>query len=292
MQGELTKTSIQPKDYPFYFPDEHREVINALEGSGAEAILTVTGQHPVCGLSPFYFFEDGNFLLPSAYIAVDTWEKINPRSKNENFQLHINSQNNSVASRQIIARKAAVGTKKNVMVCAHMDSKYGTPAALDNAAGLALMVRTMDILKDSKLDYNVEFVPYNSEEYFGATAELIYLEDCKQRGNAPDLVINIDSPGHIGSKIAVSGYNTDPATNNFLDGLYNNHQTISGGPAWYSGDHAIYAMNGVPCIAVASSDFYEGGLISAHTEKDTLDTVDCSLLEDGAIFLAEFLKSV
>jgi aminopeptidase YwaD len=118
------------------------------------------------------------------------------------------------------------------------------------------------------------------------------LEDCKERGNAPDLVINIDSPGHIGSRIAVSRYNIDPTIDNLLDGLYNHHQTISEGPAWYSGDHAIYAMNSVPCIAIASSDFYEGGLISVHTEKDTLDKVDCSLLEDGAIFLAEFLKSL
>jgi aminopeptidase YwaD len=162
MQGELTKTSIQPKDYPVYFPDEHREIINALEDSGAEAILTVTGRHPVYGLAPFYLFEDGNFLLPSAYVSVDTWEKINPYAKNENAQLRINSQNNSVASQQIIARKTSTGTKRNVMVCAHMDSKYGTPAALDNAAGLALMIRTMDILKDSKLDCNVEFVPFNS----------------------------------------------------------------------------------------------------------------------------------
>uniref|UniRef100_S0DD92 Putative aminopeptidase n=1 Tax=termite gut metagenome TaxID=433724 RepID=S0DD92_9ZZZZ len=89
------------------------------------------------------------------------------------------------------------------MVCAHMDSKYDTPAALDNAAGLALMIRTMDFLKDYELDYNIEFVPFNSEEYFGVTGELIYLDDCKQRGNTPDLVINMDSPGHIVKKISM-----------------------------------------------------------------------------------------
>lgn len=292
LQNELTKTSMQPKDYPFYYPDEHREIINMLENSGAIAILTVTGKHPIYELNPFYFFEDGNFILPSAYISVDVWKEIEPHLKGEDIKLHIGSRNDSATSYQLIARKAAKDAIRNIMVCAHMDSKYNTPAALDNAAGLALMIRTMDFLKDYKLDYNIEFIPFNSEEYFGATGELIYLEDCKQRGNAPDLVINMDSPGHFGSKIAVSSYNVDPNISRLLDSLSCNHQNISAGPEWYSGDHVIYSMKGVPSIAIASTDFYEGGLMYAHTQKDTLDTVDCNLLECGAKFLAEFLKSI
>ena len=36
---------------------------------------------------------------------------------------------------------------------------------------------------------------------------------------------------------------------------------------WYSGDHAIYAMNGTSCIAVTSSDLFDGALEAVHTQK-------------------------
>lgn len=63
-----------------------------------------------------------------------------------------------------------------------------------------LCILDMEYMKDYDLCYNIEYVPFNSEEHFGAAGELAYRQDCKQKNIDFKLVINIDSPGHIGSK--------------------------------------------------------------------------------------------
>lgn len=70
LSGSLTQTPLQPKDYPFYFPNEHRELISVLEQKSPAAIVALTGRHPLCGLEPFPLFEDGNFKIPSAYLEL------------------------------------------------------------------------------------------------------------------------------------------------------------------------------------------------------------------------------
>ena len=132
----------------------------------------------------------------------------------------------------------------------------------------------MEYMKDYDLCYNIEYVPFNSEEHFGAAGELAYRQDCKQKNIDFKLVINIDSPGHIGSKAAISSYNLGKNIGAILNGLLNEHSQIVAGADWYSGDHAVYAMNGVPCIAVTSSDLFDVALEAVHTPKDTVDNVE------------------
>jgi len=292
LYGELTKTPLQPKDYPFYYPDKHKEIIITLEESGALAVIVATAKHPLYRLEPFYMFEDGNFAIPSAYFSAELLQNIQRGSDSDLGNVIINSQNKKVGSRQLIAQKSAKDCNGTIMVCAHMDSKYNTPGALDNAAGLLMMVRLMEYMKNYGLRFNVEYVPFNSEDYFGATGELAYLKDCKQNNTDFKLVINMDSPCHVGSKVAVSTYNFDKNMSSLLDGLLKEHMQVVQGADWYSGDHVIYAMNGLPSIAITSSDFFEGGLKDVHTPKDTADTVDCNLIDSGAVFLAALLKAI
>lgn len=292
LHSQLTKASLQPKDYPFYYPNEHKELIDALEDSGVAAIVAVTGEHPTYGLKPFSLFEDGNFKVPSAYISYEEWEKMKPVFKNNSLKLVIDSHIEQVRSRQLIAQKEAKNAKGNILVCAHMDSKYETPGALDNAAGLVMMMQTMELLKKENLNYAIDFVPFNSEEYYEATGELIYLNDCKRKNKEFALVINIDSVGHVGSGIAVSTYNMDSRFAAILEKLCDDHPMVAKGPKWYSGDHAIYAFKGVASLAVTSQDFFSGGLKRTHTPKDIKDTVDYETLALGAKFIAKLLRAL
>lgn len=61
LQGDLTQEPLLPKNFPFYYPDEHKTIIDLLENKRPKAIIAITGKHPMCGLDPFALFEDGNF---------------------------------------------------------------------------------------------------------------------------------------------------------------------------------------------------------------------------------------
>ena len=57
------------------------------------------------------------------------------------------------------------------------------------------------------------------------------------------------------------------------------------GSEWYAGDHAAFAFRGISCMALTSSDLFEGGLEHTHTMRDTLDTVDSGQVEPAADFI-------
>jgi Zn-dependent M28 family amino/carboxypeptidase len=58
---------------------------------------------------------------------------------------------------------------------------------------------------------------------------------------------------------------------------------------WFESDHAIFAMRGIPALAITSQDVHAllGGL--AHTAADTLDVVDLTVLEQLAADLPALL---
>ncbi|NLA12852.1 MAG: Zn-dependent exopeptidase M28, partial [Tissierellia bacterium] len=57
----LAKEPLQPKNYPFYYPDEHKIIIDCLEAKKPCAIIALTGGTSMSGLKPFPLIEDGNF---------------------------------------------------------------------------------------------------------------------------------------------------------------------------------------------------------------------------------------
>jgi aminopeptidase YwaD len=75
------------------------------------------------------------------------------------------------------------------------------------------------------------------------------------------------------------------------DRIIASHQKIVKGDEWYAGDHAPFAFRGIPCMAVTSSDLFEGALEHTHTSKDTLDTIDFGMIKSTAQFLIEVISS-
>ena len=50
--GELAATPLQPKEYPFYYPDEHKYLIELLERKQPAAIIAATAIRPATKPSP------------------------------------------------------------------------------------------------------------------------------------------------------------------------------------------------------------------------------------------------
>lgn len=169
-----------------------------------------------------------------------------------------------------------------------MDPKYDTPGELDNAAGVAVLLEAAAGI--AVAEYDVEIVPFNSEEYYGASGELEYLG--RIDGEAISLMINIDSPCHISSQTAVSFYNFSDDMQAAADEVIDKSCVIVKGDEWYAGDHAPFLFRGVPCMAVTSSNLIEGALEHTHTPRDTAATVDDGLVETSARFLIDVVDEL
>ena len=285
LTGELSAESLQPKDYPFYYPDEHKQIIDLLESKKPLAVIAVTGKDALSGMEPFPMFDDGNFGIPSGYLSVNDFEAIRDLVIGNRVYLRLDSRCTKVQSGQLYAEKKAQNAKGKIVIGGHMDTKNHTVGALDNAAGVVTLLKTAE--KVTAGNYDIGIVPFNSEEYFGADGELAYLGKVQADGDNVVLFINIDSVGHIGSKAAVSLYNIPEEMTELINGMIAEREDVVIGEPWYAGDHAAFAFRGVPCIAVTSSDIFAGGLNDTHTMRDTIDTVDVKLISETASFLTD-----
>ena len=288
---EMTREPLMPMNFPFYYPDEHKNIIDKLIAANPLAIIAATGKHPMCGLEPFPLFEDGNFPVPSAYMDNKTAEKI--LAKDSQVHININSSVEKSKSRQIIATKVARQDKKGkIIICAHMDTKHNTPGALDNATGLFILLHMMKNLKHYQGCYDIDFVPFNGEEYYEVKGQLEYLNYIETQKDTIKLVINIDSPGHKDSQSAISFYNLEQKFESSMTSIISEKPFLTKGEPWVAGDHSMFAFQNIPCLAVTSSNLVDTVMELTHTENDTAEHVDVELLKKTADVLVKIVKRI
>ena len=284
LRGEIAKEPLMPLEYPFYFPDAHREIYALLDEREPAAVVAVTGRHPTSGLEPYPLFDDASFKIPSAYLTEASMERI--LAAKGKIRLRIDSKTFPETGEQVVIRKKAPGAALGkIAIFAHMDTAYGTPGALDNAAGVAVLLAAMGRLKNYAGPYDLEFIPFNGEDSPMVKGQLAYLERYGKEMGRIKLGINVDAAGAKGSKTAVSAYNLDDDRLAWLDGQIARHRQLERGPEWVESDHSIFVFRGVPCLALTSSTLRETVLALTHTPRDTVDLVDRNLLIEATEFI-------
>ena len=267
--NELSENAKMPNNFPFYFPDEDKELYESLERINPKGIIAITGQDQSSGLNPFPLFEDVNLKIPTAFVS--SLENI---AKEGEISLEINSKTSKEKSKQIIFRKEGL-SKDIILIIAHMDTKYFTNGALDNAAGVYTLHEIAKIIENKNFNHTIEIVPFNGEDHPEVSGQLAYLEYLDKNGYEVKNVINIDGTGHIGSKNMFSFFNYDENCKVKIIGKNN----LLEGEQWYSGDHGVFAFQNIPCIAVTSSDMFTDSIKITHTKNDIMDIVDIELLK-------------
>jgi aminopeptidase YwaD len=282
-QESITKEGLMPLNFPVYFPPEHKEIYGKIIRSDPKCIITETGKQQMSGLDPHPYFEDGNFQYPTAYKGLD---------KSFNYEgeayVEINSQTRPVMAEQLLIEKKGQSAPV-ILICAHMDSKYNTPGALDNAAGVYTLVKLLDRLEGDPFNSTIHIMPFNGEENYGLPGQVRYLDYIKENKRIIKAVINIDSPGCRDSQNAVSFYNIDEKRQEELLGKT---QNLIKGVDWFAGDHAMFAFQGIPCIAATSGNLFEIAIRYTHTERDTKEIVDLQLIEKLAVDLHLLLMEI
>lgn len=287
--GNLTQEPIMPKNFPFYNPLEHREIIAILEKKQPAAIIAATNCYSVNSTesAPFPLFEDGDFDIPSVSISQEDGMVLK-NFENKTIELKIDTRRIPSTGYNIIARKSENYPNKAV-IFAHIDSKKGSNGTLDNATGVVTLLILAELLTYFTGELQIEMVAMNGEDYYSNPGEVLYLSENITKFSDMILGINIDGVGLKGEKTAFSLYNCPQNMKTDIHNRMLAHENIILGPDWYQGDHGLFIQNNVPAMAVTSASLVKLQQIT-HTPRDQFHMADCNRLVELAQALHGLLK--
>ncbi len=289
LRGDIAKEQLMPKNFSFYNPDHHKRIVQLLETKAPQAIVAATTRDPQMAgaVYPFPLIEDGDFDIPSAYMAEEEGRRLAAQAGKE-ASLEVVARRIPAKGYNVIARKGR-DTSRRVVVCAHIDAKEDTPGALDNATGIAVLLLLAELLETYGGDRCIELVALNGEDYYSAPGEMLYLAHNEGRFEEIALAINLDGAGYHRGKTAYSFYDCPAEIASAARQALSAHDDIAEGEPWYQSDHMIFVQNGRPALAITSDLFEELWTFVAHTPKDHPQIVDFAKLARIALALRELL---
>jgi aminopeptidase YwaD len=294
LHGEIAKEQLMPKNFIFYNPQEHQQIISLLEKSGVKAIICATGRNAALagGVYPFPLIEDGDFDIPSVYMTEEEGKRLLPYV-GKHVILNSISKRIPAHGYNVIGKKGKDGLAR-IVVTAHIDAKKGTPGAMDNATGVAVLLIAAELLNDYSGNKQIEIVAFNGEDYYAVPGQMKYIMENKNNFDNILLNINIDGAAYKDGKSAFSFYNLPESINHKASEIINKHTDIVEGVPWPQGDHSIFVQNGRPAIAVTSQWFTKNinSQDVTHTPKDNVEIVDYNKIVDIAEAINELIRKL
>lgn len=294
LYGEIAAGQIAPKNFPFWNPEEHQHIISVLEQGSPKALICATERNAETagGVYPFPLFEDGDFDIPSVYMKDTEGEKLLPCA-GKTVELISKAERIPSTAFNVIGRQNKQA-KDRIVITAHIDTKIGTPGAIDNGTGVAIVLILAELFKDETSKHPVELVIFNGEDYYAAPGQIKFMEQNEGRFNDILLNVNIDGAGY---KEGLSCFSPLELPKNMLDTLHeilSSNPDIKEGLAWYQGDHSMFLQQGCPAIAVSSQWFIENMECQeiTHTPKDNLDIVNYERVAECALGIAELIRKI
>lgn len=294
LYGNIAKEQLMPKNFMFYNPDEHKEIVAALENSGAKTIITATGRNSALagGMYPFPMIEDGDFNIPSIYMTEEEGLKL---KKLDGKFITVNSNAKRIQSvgYNVIGTKG-INEDKRIVITAHIDAKKNSPGAIDNATGVIILLLLAELLKDYNSDTMLELVAFNGEDYYAVPGQMAYISEKQNQFNTILCNINIDGAGYFDGPSSISFYELPNHLERKIKIFIQDSDELFEGNQWVQGDHSIFVQHKVPAIAITSEWFLNNMETQTvtHTPKDNARIVDCEKLVNVACCLKKIIEYV
>lgn len=291
LHGEIAREQLMPKRFPFYNPESHQRIVRLLEAQAPAAIIAATRRNPELAgaLYPFPLIEDGDFDIPSVYTTEEKGGRL-VRHTGKPIRLEIRSRRVPAEGCNVIAMRGA--SEHRLVFCAHIDGKVGTPAALDNATGVVVLLLLAELLSDHAGPLGVELVALNGEDDYAASGEIQYLQRNEGRLHEIMLAVNMDGAGYHRGCTAYSLYACSAVLASTVRRVLAAHDGLVEGSPWYQSDHMIFVQHGVPALAVTSERFAELSASITHTPADRPERVDCARLVQLALALRDLVGAL
>lgn len=292
MRGELCSEPLMPKNFVFYNPDHHREILAVLEARKPAAIVAATGKNPdlAGALDPFPLIADGDFDIPSVCCRRDVGDALAVR-RDRVFRLRIRARRLPSRASNVIARLHPEAERR-VVLTAHVDAYGDSPGASDNASGVVVLLLCARMLSGYAGPLGVELAALNGEDHYSAGGQMDYLRRHADAFPGVLLAVNVDGVGGKGGRSAFSFYDCPPGIEEAAGNVFRRFPGVVRGDPWFSGDHMIFVQGGVPCLAFTSEHAQELMRTVHHTSSDTPDIVDCERLVELASALDGLVRAL
>jgi len=293
LHGAIAQAQVMPKNFTFYNPESHKRIVSALESARPAAVIAATAKDPemVGSQYPFPLFEDGDLDVPNAYMRDIEGAELAALDGSQ-ARVRIDSRRVPATAEHLVATLPGTGEGR-IVLFAHIDSRKGSPGALDNASGVVSLLGAAEILAGGMLGLSVEIVPLNGEDNYANPGEMLWVGENAGRFGDIVLGINVDDAGQLGYATHVSFYGCPaPLEERVRAQMHTESTGIGEGPQWFQSDHAILGIYEVPAIAVASAGMHEFMAAYAHTERDTIALADTAEIARIAQFIARVVRAV
>ncbi|MDP4116069.1 MAG: M28 family peptidase [Bacteroidota bacterium] len=287
--GDIAKEQFIPKNFPFYNPADQKCIIELLETKNPLALVTSAPRKFDLEDSQYLIplFEDGDFNIPSAYISeLDTIRMI--ESNNEKVHLKISSARIPSKGYNIIGKRGN-GSEKRIILLAHIDTKFGTPGATDNACGIVVLLLLAELLGNYEGKFSIEFTIMNGEECYSSPGEMKFLTENKNTLDNILLGINLDGLGYSSSDTAYSMYGCPSEIADAIQTVFSSYHGLVMGDPWYQSDHGLLIQNNIPALAITSAHMIKLMNEIYHSPKDKPEIVDTSKLVKLAYSLRDLI---
>ena len=291
LQGELAKEQLMPKNFVFYNPEEHQQIISLLEQGKPKALICATGRNSALagGVYPFPLIEDGDFNIPSVYMTEEEGQRLLAYA-GKTVTLRSKAQRLPGKGYNVIARRGKQSGRR-IVITAHIDAKKGTPGAIDNATGVIVLLLLAKLLENYEGARLLELVALNGEDHYAIPGQMFFVKANQGHFQEILLNINIDGLGYKEGGSAFSLYNLPQEMEHKVKEVLGTFPGIAECPQWPQGDHSIFVQQGCPALAVTSEWFITNMESQAvtHTPKDNPAIVDCEKVVEIAQALQKLL---
>lgn len=281
LYGELTRQPLAAKSW-FLSSENDLRPVRLLEEKAPLAVLTVQA----LPASTNRLIEDWEFRLPSATLPAESGLALltHPDSR---VHLSLVTEQQPGETCNVVGRRK--GTRPEIAVaCAHFDTKYDTPGAADNAAGVAALLALAECLRDEPLECGVEFIAFTNEEYLPIGEDAYIPAAGEDHFERLLLAINFDGLGHRLDALTLASFTCSPEFQQRLEQLSAAHPRVQWIEPWPESNHSSFAWRGVPAAA------FSGQAVRtwAHQRHDSLRWVNPANVLEAAQLSAEILRDV
>lgn len=276
VHGALASNPIVP-EYVVYAqgPDALAETIKAKKPAAVIAV-------EVNPLNPFLFLEDWTFSIPNARVLAASGRVLLQNAGGQ-ARLQLQSTRIESATANVVARQPA-SREKRITVCAHFDTTFDTPGAMDNASGVAVLLALAECFSAQSPRHALEWVAFSGEDS-GGVDFFPYAEKHPDFENIR-AAINIDAVSTWLGTTSITLLGDNPAVDAAVNRLVAANSDLVRVDPWYESDHTSFFFRGVPAIAFSTKGFPAEIL---HRAGDTPDWIDPAKLARAVDLVAQLI---
>ncbi len=278
LHGALIQGGIPPR-YAVYI-QELPEVTRLLEEKRPAAVITVNQSLG----STLPAIEDWGFEIPSAAVPAEVGL---PLLKNGRpLHLRIDARRSPGLSGNVVARRPGPRPER-IVLCAHYDTKFGTPGAFDNATGVAVVLALAKYFSAHELACGLEFVAFTGEEC-GGVGNKAYWDRRGEEAGQMLAVVNVDGAGQLLGSTSITTLAAAQPFQDVVAACRDRYPGVVGVGPWYESDHSSFAWRGVPSVAISSV----GMANVLHLAADTVDWVSAEKVEQVVSLVVELVEAL